>query len=785
MQSFFATVLLCLCPAVQSLVLSKSQIKTCDRTGAEKNCSELLYVQLSLQSGQGFGEELSFNVSKFQDQDGNDVTLGAPLEVSLMKSNVEVSYNTLYRQDVNTNPVEKIVDSNYLSCSEGLYLGSLQLSSSTCTVARDASGNVIQNSQGYCCGCPLITYLGGIRPGGTTRSDCGFLSNSMSASCLNFPNQWHSLYEVTTYQYNYFVTARVKITRITGMEQENDLVVSNSQKSANNGILQLSIVGDFAPTNPPPDLTSKFLLRPRVPTAESTPSANWLLVDRQMVTTDGSECNKIGVGYSAFQNQANKCQQRAGSCTGNQIMALIATDTQRKAQGLPALYQLDRFGTFSATQSSTGGFKLNSVLASDMPTLVQLVVNSTDLVYTLNVGKGNITAVQIVEFEGMTSIGQLNVSITSTSLMTANFEVALNCTSDIRQVSSRSISLPAVGNTTVVFSIYTSTQLRANHSCLVRLLNAKGSVVDTRAVEFATVETTISLPQTAGMNQTGGTVQYSDPTSATSVYSCDSVCPGQFSLGCRMTVNCPLTTSLILLFLLLVLAALLGVSCCCCPSSTIGCMKKMLCLAPKQNRFAETLNADQTDLIQNAPQTRSRPNCILSVLKSILCLACCVVSGVCSMCFGSRKNKSGLAGARPHPSKQPRGPNTASVGAQPVDDGIQSHEDLEVGTRYAPPESESSYTQPQGQAYLNFTNKCVLGRQFRSRFHCVCSFTAPTSKTGRSLYVPEKEFCRLFADVGPEKLVEYISAEVLSNRILITTDQPLYPVRINRLLLVH
>jgi Male gamete fusion factor len=248
--------------SVKNLILSKSQIQTCDQTNSQRNCSELLYVQLALQNGQGQGEELSFNVSNFTNQDGLDIALDSPLTVTLMKSNVEVSYNTLYRQDVNSNPVEKIIDSNYLSCSEGVYIGSVQLTSSTCTIARDSSGNVIQNSQGYCCACPLLTYLAGIRSSGTNRGDCGFLSNSMSASCLNFPNQWHSLYEVPSYQYNYFVTAQMGLKTKSGSTQTSDMVVSNSKKNANNGIFQITIVGDYTPTNPPPDLSSIYLLRP-------------------------------------------------------------------------------------------------------------------------------------------------------------------------------------------------------------------------------------------------------------------------------------------------------------------------------------------------------------------------------------------------------------------------------------------------------------------------------------------------------------------------------------------
>lgn len=62
--------------------------------------------------------------------------------------------------------------------------------------------------------------------------------------------------------------------------------------------------------------------------------ANWMFIPREMVTLDGSECNKIGVGYSAFRNEASnfnclmqkfilinllidKCEKLVGSCLKN------------------------------------------------------------------------------------------------------------------------------------------------------------------------------------------------------------------------------------------------------------------------------------------------------------------------------------------------------------------------------------------------------------------------------------------------------------------------------------
>jgi len=62
----------------------------------------------------------------------------------------------------------------------------------------------------------------------------------------------------------------------------------------------VEVIGDFIPLQQPKTFENKvlFVMRSKV----NDPSYQ-LLIDRESVTFDGSECNKIGVGYSAF-NQA-------------------------------------------------------------------------------------------------------------------------------------------------------------------------------------------------------------------------------------------------------------------------------------------------------------------------------------------------------------------------------------------------------------------------------------------------------------------------------------------------
>ena len=52
------------------------------------------------------------------------------------------------------------------------------------------------------------------------------------------------------------------------------------------------------------------------------------------------ECNKIGVSYSAFQNEAGKCEKNIGSCLLNQIDDFNNDDLNLMAKGLKPKYLL-------------------------------------------------------------------------------------------------------------------------------------------------------------------------------------------------------------------------------------------------------------------------------------------------------------------------------------------------------------------------------------------------------------------------------------------------------------
>ncbi len=78
---------------------------------------------------------------------------------------------------------------------------------------------------------------------------------------------------------------------------------------------------------------------------------SWMFIPKEAVTLDGSECNKIGVGYTAFkhepgklifyqsilrkiQNKKGSCEKPIGSCLKNQLDYFYQQDLLKLKNGI-------------------------------------------------------------------------------------------------------------------------------------------------------------------------------------------------------------------------------------------------------------------------------------------------------------------------------------------------------------------------------------------------------------------------------------------------------------------
>lgn len=99
----------------------------------------------------------------------------------------------------------------------------------------------------------------------------------------------------------------------------------NRTATANDNFLKVNLIGDFAGYTSIPSFEDFYLVIPRETAVEGQPGSlggnysMWMLLERVRFTLDGIECDKIGVGYEAFNNQPSFCAAPYWSCLRNQL----------------------------------------------------------------------------------------------------------------------------------------------------------------------------------------------------------------------------------------------------------------------------------------------------------------------------------------------------------------------------------------------------------------------------------------------------------------------------------
>lgn len=88
----------------------------------------------------------------------------------------------------------------------------------------------------------------------------------------------------------------------------------------------------------PDSLENKILLMPTSPDTnfmvKDSQGQFDMIVEREMVSFNGDECNKIGTSYEAFNNQpGDACEQPLASCLQNQISDLYEGDMRDLQEG--------------------------------------------------------------------------------------------------------------------------------------------------------------------------------------------------------------------------------------------------------------------------------------------------------------------------------------------------------------------------------------------------------------------------------------------------------------------
>jgi hypothetical protein len=537
-----------LVPFVQCAILASSKVTSCVASVGDLSlapCKTQMVVTLTIDGGANGTEVVEATITSALDDQGRERKLARPVRVFVSKTKPFLSYPLTYLQTVNAKPVETVSGKAVLCGSNLLDQG--------CGFFKDSKGVQIPFSDGFCCPCDPAS---GLLPGSTTsatRGACvgvplGALGSGAS-SCLRFGDLWYSAYSIGAASTFWSIGVTVRaFNDSTGVYTDREaLAVSPSSPAARtrDGSVVVRALGDLAPFSEKPVLSERVLL------AASTPSAHarvkegvqgHLLVPSTMVDLTGNTCDKIGVGFAGFANQANRCGRPAGSCLGGQIDDLYAADAARRAQGKTPLYFLDYLRPVdTAVDASPSSGVLRQLLLGfeeRHTTVLTLTLNADSIKFIALTSPGRITAAAVAPFEAQTRDGRLEVTVRNTGAeLACEYLLSVtNCGPAVLPVPAKTLTIQPGASAPVSFDFHVVAEKGLAGGCLLTLAaTADMTTHDTRLVNFtatAVVETKGAQggAATAGSGTSSVQSKAALTTSAGNGSGCH--CSGFFSLLC-------------------------------------------------------------------------------------------------------------------------------------------------------------------------------------------------------------------------------------------------------------
>ena len=257
-----------------------------------------------------------------------------------------------------------------------------------------------------------------------------------------------------------------------------------------------------------------------------------------MITFDGSEWNKVGIGYTAYETQGQRCDQPVNSWLANQIFDLLMSDISKVQNNLTPDYLvtasfLPSNIAFQA-QTATENVYLSYLTTDTQTTLITIEMNADNLIFFHTVANGTIikASIRTDKFDAMSGNGYIDFEIQNTDNFTSNFYVELdNWTNQILNVPSQTLSINGLAIYNSTFSVYTTNTQALNYTWTVVLKNSDGVQIDSKLVSFSTnVQQNITVDQGSNGSKLPGT-----PATQESSKSGCSSWSGMFALYWMLT----------------------------------------------------------------------------------------------------------------------------------------------------------------------------------------------------------------------------------------------------------
>ncbi|EME31581.1 uncharacterized protein Gasu_12520 [Galdieria sulphuraria] len=282
--------------------------------------------------------------------------------------------------------------------------------------------------------------------------------------------------------------------------------------------------------------------------------AKWMLVDTDQVTLSGDECNKVGVSYSAFQDESSRCLRAVNSCLGNQLENFYKSDLKALQEGTSGNYFVQFFGDFDGNEVSGANPKMrfwtDRIQSSDI--LLQFAAES--LFHVVDVSEGKIIGANVNLVQAYSKNGKMTVTLQNTGKVEASYEVAVSCPNNILPILAQQVYILPNQTKNVTFQVDVENTHGGHFVCNVSLQNSIGQSISRYQVKVESSGINVSTGPQAG--QPSG----SDGTSSTNYGSssaCQKSCGSFFNIICFFEHSCWLN----ILYVILVVVGLLVGGC--------------------------------------------------------------------------------------------------------------------------------------------------------------------------------------------------------------------------------
>nr|AKS04555.1 HAP2-like protein [Malawimonas californiana] len=539
-------ILLCVIPGIWSTLIAGSKLTTCVQNGnqdalsAQLQCSQKFIVAIALNNGQNNTESIQATFTSATDDNGRTVRLDRAVAISLAKSQILWNYPLDYRMEVNAKPTEEIV---YVPSTLFVprCVDSDASQAPTCGWFLDSAGANVRDSQGYCCDCSLAQLVGADQSSTRAGLNCNFFTGESSGHCMRLDPLWYSVFGIGPVETSFEVRVTITQQGPDGTPIVQTLTLSPSVQGAvsNDRKVLARLVGDFASWTAPHTLSNKYLVVPHTPTANArvqNPIAYSLLVGQDQVTLDGSERNKIGVGFSAFRFEPNPCANVPGSSLRNQVEDLYQADIQRVSRGQKGNYLVSGFGDPLLYEDTQGRRVLAFRTVHTQASMLTLELAADNIQFVTNLSPGKIVSAQVPSFESLSLGGTLTVVIRNTGTINADYSVTVtDCTSAIQPIQALPASLAAGASTSLLFSVRANTYAGGDQNCTVRLFDSQNDLSDSLLIFFNTTNTQLNNNQ-AG--QAPNDENRFNSGTGVSGLTCNEYCPLIVDIPCFIVKGC-------------------------------------------------------------------------------------------------------------------------------------------------------------------------------------------------------------------------------------------------------